>query len=97
MVDKTSYHLTTSPSKVTREGEKIYQEKLKSELEPELKGRFVVIEPESGDYFVAADPTQANKKARRKYPDKLFYLKKIGFEAAFRLPIASAATFSLAR
>lgn len=85
-----------SPAWVTREGMRIYEEKLKDKLEPGYKGQYAVIDAETGDYFVAKELMQATKKAEKKYPHKIFYLKKIGFEAAFRLPtLSTAGTISL--
>ena len=51
-------------------------------LERAYRGKFVVIEVDSGDYFIGDTSVEANKKARGKYPGKIFYLGRIGFRAA---------------
>lgn len=76
----------TSVSQITKAGEQLYQTKLKGKLEPRYKGQYVVIEPESGDYFIGQDPHKANQEAQKKYPEKVFYLKKIGYDSAFSFP-----------
>ena len=63
------------------QGEVIYQQRLKSYLEPSHHGRIAAIEVESGDYFLGHSVVEAARKARAKYPQKLFYFVKIGFLA----------------
>jgi hypothetical protein len=41
-----------TPKQVAEKGEQIYQEKLKSILEPKENGKFVTIEVNSGEYFL---------------------------------------------
>lgn len=47
-------------------------------------GDVVLIEPESGDYFVGPNSIEVYKKASRKHPDKKFYGAQVG-RLAFRL------------
>ena len=56
--------------------------KISPELEKEYRGKFVVIEVDSGDYFLGDTSVEADKKARAKYPDKVFFGGKIGYRAA---------------
>ena len=62
-------------------GEALYQQRLKSQLDPTYHGQIVAIEVESGDYFIGKSVTEAARKAREKYPEKVFYFVKIGFPA----------------
>jgi hypothetical protein len=41
-----------------------------------------VIEVDSGDYFIGDTGVEASKKARKRYPDKVFFQGKIGYRAA---------------
>lgn len=52
-------------------------------LRPELEKNYneedyVAFEVESGDYFVGKTGIQTLRKARRKYPDKQFFLAQVG-------------------
>lgn len=76
---------TLSPEQLAEKGQKIYNEKLKSILEPDKKGKFVVIEVESGDYFVADTVLEAVQEAQKKYPNKVFHTIKIGYEGIFKM------------
>jgi hypothetical protein len=60
-------------------GRRIYEERLKPELEPDHKGEIVAIEVESGDYFLGAREIEAYEKAVAKHPGKLFAFLRVGF------------------
>ena len=64
---------------------RIYAEQLQAALEPQQRHRFVAIEPESGEYFVADTFDEAVKLARAKHPSRLSYTLRIGHHAAFHL------------
>jgi hypothetical protein len=74
-----------TPEQVAVKGERIYQEKLKTVLEPSEIGKFVAIEVESGDYFVGESIIDAIQQARAKYPDKLVHTIKVGYEGVFKM------------
>ena len=73
------------PGEISDLGEKIYQEKIKSLVEPAEKGKFVVIDVESGDYEIDADALTASQRLRERRPDAVNYGVKVGYRAAFRL------------
>jgi hypothetical protein len=59
------------------------------ELQAELAGKMgvVAIEPESGEYFVAATLGKANDAAFAQHPDKWFYFARLDNpQAAITLP-----------
>lgn len=72
-------------TEIARIGEQIYQNELKEKLEKENVGKFVAIEVESKDYFIGVTQTEATLKAKKKYPDKIFYMVKIGFPAVITM------------
>tara|TARA_Y100000310_G_scaffold293049_1_gene322345 strand:+ start:852 stop:1121 length:270 start_codon:yes stop_codon:yes gene_type:complete len=57
-------------------------EKINEEYKDQ-KGKIVAIEPESGDFFIDEDELVAVDKAKVKHPTKLFYLKRIGYDAVY--------------
>jgi len=73
-----------SSKKLVSLGEKRYTE-LKERLEGKNKNQFVVIEVDSGDYFIDKNHRNAVLKARKKYPTEIFYLARIGSRAAFSM------------
>lgn len=64
-------------------GKKRYAE-IRDKLEPKMNNKFVAIEVDSGDYFIGKDAIEANTKARKKYPESVFFLVRIGKKAAFK-------------
>jgi hypothetical protein len=74
-------------------GERLYEERLKSKLEPKHNGKIVVIDAESGDYFLGENLQEANEQARKKYPNNVFYAIKVGYPAVYsfnsRMPISA--------
>ena len=54
---------------------------IEDELLPEHRGEAVAIDVDSGDYFLGETGIEATDKARRKYPDKIFYLARVGARA----------------
>ena len=63
----------------------IYAGLLREKLESQHLNRFVAIEPESGEYFVADTFDEAVKAARTKYPTRVSHTIRIGHPAAFHI------------
>ncbi len=64
-------------------GIKLYEERLKSELEPEHDGEMLALEVESGDHFLGRTATEAYRKAKAKHPGREFAFLRVGAKAAF--------------
>lgn len=67
--------------KIANEGAKIYAQ-IKSEHYPKETGKFLAIEIESKKAYLGKTSADALNLARENHPDKVFYVVKIGFEAA---------------
>jgi hypothetical protein len=67
-----------SPQEFARRAQEFYERQLKPVLEPAQNGRYVVINPENGDYAVADTTTEAGAIMRRRYPEQLFYEVRVG-------------------
>lgn len=59
----------------------IYNSKYRKSLEPTEKGKVVALEVESGEIFLGHTAMEAGMKARRKFPDKIFYFIRVGYPA----------------
>ena len=71
--------------KATELGKKFYGEKLKAILEPQENGKFIAIEPETEQYFLAGTALEAIKKGNSNFPDKILFLARVGFPAAHKI------------
>jgi hypothetical protein len=72
---------------VISRAKELYEERLRMRLEASDRNRFVAIEPESGDYFLADTFDEAVKKARKSHPTRLTHTIRIGHAAAFHLGV----------
>jgi hypothetical protein len=67
-----------NPKEFARKGEAVY-ERLKEQIEREHYGKFIAIEPESGDYEIADRAIDAFLRLKARHPEKLLYGRRIGF------------------
>lgn len=70
---------------VIERGQRVYDEQLKSQLEPEQTGRFVAIEPETARYFLGDTGTEALVAAHEAMPESRFYLRRVGYDFTHQL------------
>jgi hypothetical protein len=70
---------------VIARSKKLYAERLQSELEATDRDRYVAIEPDSGDYFVADTLDEAVNAAIDKHPDHITHVIRIGHKAAIHI------------
>ncbi len=63
----------------------IYYEQLQPELEALHRGRFVAIEPTSGNHFLGDSFGEAVTAARAAHPDRISFVIRIGHDAAIHL------------
>ena len=74
-----------SIDEVCDRGERIYEERIKAQVEPRENGRFIVIDIESGDYEIADDGMDASRILRDRRPQSVRFGAKVGYPAAFNL------------
>lgn len=58
---------------------------IREELEAQHFGEFVMIEVDSGDYFLGATSQEALHQAEAVHPDKAFCLIRIGYKTSHKL------------
>ena len=74
-----------SPQEVEARGEKIYEEQIRPNVESGNKGKFVVMDIETGEYEVDKDDLAATKRALAKRSDAVLYGVRIGYPTAYTL------------
>jgi len=74
-----------TPEEVAARGEALYAERIRTNVEAAHKGKFIVVDIETGDFEVDSDDLTATKRALAKRPDAVLYGLRIGFPAAYRL------------
>jgi hypothetical protein len=77
--------ITDASIAVAEKAKSIYATRLKQQLELTQLNKFVAIEPESGEYFVADSFSRAVANARQVYPDRLAFVVRVGHNAAIHI------------
>lgn len=85
----TNFDNIPNKEEFIEKGKKIYEEKIKP-LEQEKNGMYVAIEVESGDFFINETSEGAVAEAKEKYPEKFFYIARIGAPASISLRFSEA-------
>jgi hypothetical protein len=70
---------------VAARGEALYEQRIRPHVEATHRGKFVVVDIETGDYEIDADDLAATKRALAKRPDAVLYGLRIGYPTAYRL------------
>lgn len=73
------------PEDVVSRGEEIYEQQIRRKVEAGNKGKFVVIDIETGEYEVDEDDVRATKRALAKRSDAILYGVRIGYPTAYNL------------
>ena len=74
-----------SYEEVRDRGKKIYEERIKSQVEPHEYGKFIAIDIDSGDFEVDAKILVASRRLRERRPNSVMYRIKVGLGAAYRM------------
>lgn len=70
---------------VESQGEAIYEQQIRAIVEVENKGRFLVIDIETGEYEIDEDDLIATKHLLARQPNAILYGLRVGYPSAYRL------------
>lgn len=82
-------HPRYSSNEIAERGQALYEREIQSALAASDRGKFLVLDIETGQYEIDADGLAAVKRARAKRPDGAFYVLRVGQSAAYRLGLKS--------
>ena len=74
-----------SASDVLQRAERIYEERLRQELERSHLNFFVAIEPESGEHFLGRTLSEASASARTAYPERRTAVLRVGHRVTIHI------------
>jgi hypothetical protein len=66
---------------------RLYEDRLRGELEKSHMNEFVVIEPDSGDYFLGKTMGEASAAAQAAHPGRRGYIIRVGHEVAIHMGV----------
>ncbi len=78
-------HPKYTSEEISRRGQILYDQKVRSEIADCEKGKFLVLNIETGEYEIDADELTALQRAKTKQNDAPLYMLRIGHPAAYRL------------
>lgn len=70
---------------VAKKAKIIYEERLRADLEPKHRDKFVAIEPDSEDFFIGSTYSESVMAAREAHPDRISFVIRVGHDAAIHL------------
>jgi hypothetical protein len=70
---------------VARRGEEIYERELRSKVEDQHRGKFLVLDIETGAYEIDEDDLAASERVLDRNPEAELYGIRIGSPTAYRL------------
>lgn len=68
-----------------RQAERLYEERLKDDLESRHAGEIVAIDIKSGEYYLGRNPIEAISRGRLEHPNVLFACLRIGGGPVYRV------------
>lgn len=74
-----------SKEEIARRAEDIYHRDIRPKVMPQDKGKFLIVDIESGDYEVDEDDLQAEKRLRARRPDGVLFGLRIGYTSSYTL------------
>jgi hypothetical protein len=77
---------TQYPSdEIVQRGQRLYNERIRAQVEPGNRGKFLIINVETGEDEMDADDLAASRRAKVRFPDAALFTMRVGFPAAYRL------------
>jgi len=68
-----------SKEEFAQRGDAIYERDIRSHLQPEDKGKFVLIDIETGAYEIDADELAASDRLLARYPQAQVWMVRVGY------------------
>lgn len=78
-------HAHFSSQEIAERGQALFEREIRCRLDASARGKFLVLDVETGEYEIDADERAAFKRARAKHPGAPLYLIRVGHPTAYRL------------
>ncbi len=83
-----------SGDEIVKRGQAVYNETIRPQVEAGNKGKFLVINVETGEYEMDADDVAAAQRASARFPDAPLFSVRVGYPSAYELGGESLANYS---
>ena len=78
-------HPRYTSEEIVRRGQALYEQHIRAEVDAENKGKFVVVDIETGEYEIDTNEIAASRRARSKNPNAALYIVRVGYPTAYRI------------
>ncbi len=78
-------HTRYTSDEIVRRGQALYEQQIRPKVEPQSRGKFLVLDVDTGEYEVDSDKLAAFERAAGKHPDPALYILRIGYPSAVKL------------
>ncbi|MBI1762328.1 MAG: hypothetical protein HYR56_12920 [Acidobacteria bacterium] len=78
-------HARIPSGEIAKRGQLLYEQRIRSAVETNHQGEFLVLDVETGEYEIDASELAAWQRAKEKAQEGAFYFLRIGFPAAYWL------------
>ena len=74
-----------TPEEIARIAEGIYERDIRPKLRPQDKGKFLVLDIQTGEYEIDEDDLSASERLRARVPHGEYFGLRIGYTTAYTL------------
>lgn len=78
-------HPRFTSDEIAERGQALYEGKIRDDMAASDRGKFLVLDIETGAYEIDRNELAALKRARARRPEGAFYVLRIGYAAAYGL------------
>ena len=77
--------MTEAGLEIGRRGQALYDQTIRAQVEQENRGKFLILDVNTGDYEIDAEDLVASERLLARLPDAELFGVRIGHRAAYRL------------
>ena len=77
--------MTESGQQIGQRGQALYDQTIKAQVEEANRGKFLILDVNTGDYEIDAEDLTASERLLARKPDAVLFGVRIGHRAAYRL------------
>jgi hypothetical protein len=75
-------HPRYTKEEIVSRGKSIYDQQIRTKVEPGQIGKFLIIDIETGDYDLDDDEFAASRRAHARHPDGAFFGMRVGYRSS---------------
>jgi hypothetical protein len=77
--------MTQAGQEIGQRGQALYDQTIRAQVEAENRGKFLILDVNTGDYEIDAEDLNASERLLARRPDAVLFGVRIGYRAAYRL------------